>query len=54
MIFNAELVQTCRQEMKLVLVAAPGKTLPTLEEITKLLEESLEPHIGINIGEHHA
>jgi hypothetical protein len=51
---QAELVNYQKQQFQLVLTALPGRPIPTQTEVMKVLEESLEPYISIQVGNYHA
>ena len=47
---QAEVVNFQKQQFNLVLTALPGRPIPTQAEVERVLEESLEPHINIQVG----
>lgn len=39
-----------RVQFSLEILAVPGRPFPSLHEIKNILDQSLEPHLGINVS----
>lgn len=45
-----ELIEPMQKvQFNIVLVAAPGRQVPSPKEISRILNETLEPHLGLSV-----